>query len=439
MIGHDRRPTWKERGGAFIDRLFPERQLHLRTEGRISFFRFSQRAQIVVVGVLAVTGGWMAFSTTSYLRHDAVVAGKDTEIAESRFAYRSLLNEVADYQKKFNVITGDLEENHALMLGLVEKNASLQQNLTSVAKQLTMTRDERERVIGVRENLKEKLGEIEKNMRNMASQNFSLSDNLSSAESDLRNALSERNRALLEGTRMRRQIKNLEVRLTGLQETEELAVQRLTDSTVTYIDTMEKVVSLAGLDVNRLLKASGVRPRGQGGPFIAAKPDGLPAQHLLASLTNLDSRLGRWEALQGVMRRIPLAAPLNTYYITSAFGKRRDPINRRWAAHYGIDMGSVFKSSVYATAPGVVTFAGWKGKYGKLVEIDHGAGLKTRYGHLNKFFVKKGQKVKFHKKIGLLGSTGRSTGAHLHYEIVFKRKAKNPMKFIKAGRYVFQE
>ena len=87
----------------------------------------------------------------------------------------------------------------------------------------------------------------------------------------------------------------------------------------------------------------------------------------------------------------------------------------------------------------MVTYAGWKGKYGKLVEISHGAGLKTRYGHLNKFYVKKGQKVKFYQKIGLLGSTGRSTGAHLHYEIVFRGRAKNPMKFIKAGRNVFQD
>ncbi|HIJ46214.1 MAG TPA: M23 family metallopeptidase, partial [Rhodospirillaceae bacterium] len=68
-----------------------------------------------------------------------------------------------------------------------------------------------------------------------------------------------------------------------------------------------------------------------------------------------------------------------------------------------------------------------------------GAGLKTRYGHLQKTLVKKGQKLKFREKIGLLGNTGRSTGAHLHYEVVFKGKARNPMKFIKAGRYVFQD
>ena len=82
---------------------------------------------------------------------------------------------------------------------------------------------------------------------------------------------------------------------------------------------------------------------------------------------------------------------------------------------------------------------GWSGKYGKLIEVDHGAGLKTRYGHLHKILVEIGRQLKFRDKIGLLGSTGHSTGAHLHYEILFKGKPKNPMKFIKAGRHVFQE
>ena len=435
----DRPPTWKKRAGELIDRLFPERQFHLRTRGKVSFARFTQRAQILVACALLLAGGWTVFTTITYVRHDAVLSAKNNEIAKSRFAYRNLLGEVTDYQKKFITITSDLENNHALMLGLVEKNATLQQNLTSVSKQLTFTKSERKKVTDAREELKEELVGIEERMRKMASRNFSLTDNLNTIEADLQSALVERNQALFEGTRMRRRIKNLEVRLTDLQETEELAVQRLTNSTATYIGTMEKVVKLAGLDLKRLLKGHNHKPSGQGGPFFAISPDDLPGSQLKANLINLDTQLSRWEALQGAMQRIPLAPPLNSFYITSKFGKRRDPINRRWAAHYGIDMGNGFKSAVYATAPGVVTYAGWKGKYGKLVEIDHGAGLKTRYGHLNRFFVKKGEKVKFHKKIGLLGSTGRSTGAHLHYEVVFRGRAKNPMKFIRAGRYVFQE
>ncbi len=202
---------------------------------------------------------------------------------------------------------------------------------------------------------------------------------------------------------------------------------------------MENFVSIEGFKVNLLLKADASLAKGQGGPFIAAKPDGLPGDRLRVELENLDTRLNRWEALQTVIRRLPLTAPLDYYYVTSAYGKRRDPLNKRWAAHYGVDLGSPFKSTVYATAPGVVTHAGWKGKYGRLIEVDHGAGIKTRYGHLNKTLVKKGQKIKFRQKIGLLGNSGRSTGRHLHYEVVFKNRPKNPLKFINAGRYVLQE
>ena len=114
----------------------------------------------------------------------------------------------------------------------------------------------------------------------------------------------------------------------------------------------------------------------------------------------------------------PLSPPLDQYSVSSHFGKRRDPINRRWAMHYGIDLGGVLRTSVYATAPGVVRYAGRKGKYGRLVEINHGKGFRTRYGHLHKILVKRGQKVDYRTKIGLLGNSGRSTGTHLHYEII---------------------
>ena len=106
--------------------------------------------------------------------------------------------------------------------------------------------------------------------------------------------------------------------------------------------------------------------------------------------------------------------------------------------HMGLDFGGIKNSRVYATAPGKVIFAGRNGKYGKLIEIDHGLGFKTKYGHLNKILVKRGQKVTNRAKIGLMGSTGRSTGPHLHYEILVKGKHQNPWPFIKAGRYVYK-
>ena len=438
MQRRSRRSHWN-RLGALADRLFPERQVHLRTKGRISFVRFTQRVQIAMLLVFLITGGWVTYASVAYVGNDSVLADKDNQIANSKLAYRSLLGEVSEYQRKFTNLASDLEDNHSLMFALVEKNASLQRNLSTVARKLNVTRTERKQVASARKELKEKLTSIEVKMRDMSNQNFSLTDNLSTAEADLQRALSERNQSLYEGTRMRRRIKNLEVRLADLQKTEGVAIQRLTDSTANYIKTMEKVVSVTGLDLKHLLKGYELSASGQGGPFIAAGLDDLPGKQMKERLANLDVQLNRWEALQEVMRKIPLSSPLNSFYITSSYGKRKDPINRRWAAHYGLDLGGPFKSRVHSPASGVVTYAGWKGKYGKLIEIDHGAGLKTRYGHLQKIYVKKGQKITFRQKIGLLGNTGRSTGAHLHYEIVFRGRAKNPMKFIKAGRNVFKE
>jgi murein DD-endopeptidase MepM/ murein hydrolase activator NlpD len=203
---------------------------------------------------------------------------------------------------------------------------------------------------------------------------------------------------------------------------------------------MEKIINVAGLDPKKIKVPHTQKPLGQGGPFIpATAKDLLPAGNLKDRLTNLEGYLNRLNDLKRVMERLPLSAPVDNYSISSRFGKRRDPINNRWSQHYGVDFGGVLRQSVYAPAPGNVSFAGWNGKYGRYIEIDHGSGVKTRYAHLHKILVKRGQKVRFRDKIGLLGSSGRSTGAHLHYETVFRGKLMDPLKFLKAGKYVFQE
>jgi murein DD-endopeptidase MepM/ murein hydrolase activator NlpD len=422
-----------------INRWFPERQVMLRSEGRVSFVTLSKRLQLSAVLVVLGMAGWSAFASVSFVFYAQFLENKDNQVANARLAYRSLLSQVTSYQRKFSSITNDLESNHSMMLELVEKNASLQQNLKTVSAQLKNTEQERESVLAVRQSLREKLASSENNIRSMNSHNYALKDNLQTVEGDLQVALSERNESLFTGSRMRRQIKNLEARLIDLENSERSAVQQLTERTINLNESMQRIVELSGLDVDKLLGTNNTLEKGQGGPFIAAKPDGKAASKLKANLTDLEQHLQQSEGLQDIMRKLPLAPPLTSYRVTSTFGKRRDPINKKWAAHYGLDMGSPFKSSVYVAAPGVVKFAGWKGKFGKMIEIDHGAGLITRFAHLHKILVKKGQQVNFRDKVGLIGSTGRSTGAHLHYEIVFKGRSMDPRKFFKAGRYVFQK
>ncbi len=439
MTAHPFRSGPRERLRRLVARLYPERQIVLRVDGRLSFIRLSPRKQMAATLVVLAAGAWTAYASVGYVFHDAIVASKDRQIEGIRLAYRSLLGEMGEYQKRFAAISQDLVKNHGLMLSLVEENAALQQSLKDAENKLTDTRAERKRVAAARARLKHQLGEVEGKMRSLANRNFSLKDDLQVVEADLERAMNERNEAVSEGQRMRQRIVRLEARLADLQKRERETVHRLTDQAVAHIENVEKVIAMTGLNADALITAATGREIGRGGPFVAAK-EGRPAGgHLMAELSTLDSRLDHWQALQDVMRRLPLAAPLDGYYVTSSFGKRRDPINKKWAMHYGLDLGSTKKASVYVTAPGRVTFAGWKGKYGRMVEVDHGAGVKTRYGHLRKFTVKKGQAVKFRDKIGVLGNSGRSTGEHLHYEIQFKGKPRNPMKFIRAGHYVFKE
>ena len=422
-----------------LNRLFPERQFMLRSEGRVSFLTLSKRFQIITVTITMMFIGWSAFASISYIFYGQFLESKNNQVANARLAYKSLLTQVKLYQHKFSSITNDLQSNHSMMLELVEKNASLQQNLKTITAKLKHTELDRENVLAVRQKLREKLTKTEGHVRSLNNQNYALRDNLETIESDLQVALLERNEALFKGTRMRRQIKELDSRLEDLEKNELEAVQQLTERTVHLNEFMQRIVEIAGLDPEKLLLSNSDIPKGQGGPFIAAKPDGKSASKLKASLSDLEHHLRQSEGLQDIMRRLPVAPPLTSYRVTSPFGKRRDPINNKWSAHYGLDMGSPFKSAVFVAAPGKVKFSGWKGRFGKLVEIDHGAGLITRFGHLSKILVKKGEQVKFRQKVGYLGSTGRSTGPHLHYEIIYNGRAYNPLKFFKAGRYVFQE
>ena len=422
-------------------RFFPDRELMLRTDGKIRFVKVSKTLQMFVFVVVVALSGWAIFSSFSFFVHNEVVASKNREIFDARMVYHSLLSEVSEYQDKFSSLTQELGKNHGLMLDQVEKNATLQQNLRSVENKLETSNTRHNEIVSARATLKNKLSSIENEMKELNSHNFNLKGNLNSVTTDLESALSQRNFARSQSKKLSRTVAKLENDLETLHKSEKDILINLTERTKSSIDDIHFVLKHTGLKVAQLLKGNQDRSKkklGQGGPFIAFAPDTEPAQRLKANLSNLNSQLQQFTELQDIMKRLPLAAPLDYFSISSHYGKRRDPINKRWAVHYGMDFGGLKHASVYVTAPGRVRYAGRKGKYGKLVEIDHGLGFRTKYGHLHKILVKRGQKVNYRTKIGLMGSSGRSTGPHLHYEVIVKGKHKNPWRFIKAGRYVYK-
>ncbi len=143
-------------------------------------------------------------------------------------------------------------------------------------------------------------------------------------------------------------------------------------------------------------------------------------------------------ALSDAAAKLPLAKPTDSGAQSSGFGVRFDPFTGRPAFHSGLDFAGGIGTPIYVTAPGVVSFTGERSGYGNTIEVDHGHGFKTRYAHLSAIGVTVGQHVALGERIGAMGSTGRSTGPHLHYEVWVNGRAENPDRFVKAGDYVQQ-
>ena len=180
------------------------------------------------------------------------------------------------------------------------------------------------------------------------------------------------------------------------------------------------------------LKRLGLQPEkftGVGGPLESIQGDPTFKQ-LFTSWKKLDN-------LQNGAIAVPSDKPVKTAAFTSGYGVRSDPFAGRAAMHAGIDLAGAMGTPIYATADGVVSDAGWNsGGYGNLIKIDHGRGIETRYGHLSGILVKAGDRIQRGQLIGRMGSTGRSTGSHLHYEVRIEGRAVNPIPFMKSTDYL---
>lgn len=166
-----------------------------------------------------------------------------------------------------------------------------------------------------------------------------------------------------------------------------------------------------------------------GGPFIEPEPTEVFDNSLVA----LDTALARLEHVRSQARKLPFNNPSPASDITSRFGNRLDPFFGRLALHAGIDFRAPVGTRIVATAPGTVITAGKSGGYGNMVEIDHGNGITTRYAHLSSILVNVGDTISASEAIGRSGSTGRSTGPHLHYEVRLNGEAVDPMRFLTTG------
>lgn len=385
--------TLRENGRRLLPRLryavraaFAERHLLVRGARRLWAVRLTPRRQAVALAALLAFGAYLALSQAFLLTHASILAGETRRADELERAYRIL----------------DEEMNNVL-----DQMQELQRRLQTSENELnSLTR-----------------GAVD------------LKSSLQATGRRLDTVLVERDSALRDGRVLADRIYQLETRLNTRVRTPKGLMVRLEDRVRTSVDDLEAAIAMTGLKTDRLLEKMPAAPGGLGGPWFA------PASRKGADTrpsTSFERHMVRWSQLQQVLGRLPLALPADGA-IQSGFGERADPFTGKPALHTGLDLGGQPGQAIRATAAGRVVTAARSGPYGLMVEIDHGMGLATRYAHLRDVAVQDGDRVEAGATIGAMGSTGRSTGTHLHYEILFNDTPLDPARFIEVGRHVFSE
>lgn len=222
----------------------------------------------------------------------------------------------------------------------------------------------------------------------------------------------------------------LGIALDRIERNQTVALAALAEPAAARVQKLKAAIAESGLHPDRVMaRAPG---SAMGGPFVPAK---IESSAFERQLNDAQKAFVALERLRRALPYVPLRKPLaGALDVTSSFGYRVDPFIGRGALHSGMDMRAETGAPVLATAAGKVVTAGWSGGYGNLVEIDHGDGIATRYGHMSAITVSEGQAVSAGAVVGRVGSTGRSTGPHLHYEVRLDDEATDPARFIKAAR-----
>lgn len=378
--------------GRLFGRIFCPRNIIIISAHKTDHVPVSIRRQLVwVFGVLAFVS-WASYSTGNYMAAQETLREKEQVIANSNLKNRRI-------ESEFALLKRDL-------VSLLDKENP------------------------------EELGDYAKFVIEQYRAN---GRSLEDIDVDLSQLSSSKHGAVFE------RIAFLEETVDALKQDHRTIIDAIRETAQGRLDELETIVRTTGLRLDEVEEhaqdeledrlAVSEKDRNdtnpQGGPF-----DPMAEAVLKQYNETLYRDLTRVVLLDELVRHLPTESPMKDYRLTSGYGMRMDPFRKRLAHHAGLDFAGPPGAKVYAVNDGVITHAGRKGAYGKLVEIDHGLSLATRYGHLHQVLVEEGQRVRKGQVIGLQGSTGRSTGAHLHYEVRYRGATLNPKNFLKAGNYV---
>jgi murein DD-endopeptidase MepM/ murein hydrolase activator NlpD len=402
----------------------------------------SVRAQLATGAIIFALSAWVTVTSVSYIGSRHLLSDTAQHIKTLEQAYADLRSESQLSTESFIEQIDELEtirrRQDEAIRELTQIRDTVERQLNSRERQLATLAEERDRARGRVGELQQSLSGLQDRLHDTLADRSDLRDRLDGAEQRLAAASRQRDAERQAEVGLRWHVARLEDELKELRSQRESAQVWLKDWVLGSTEALEQLFGETGVDVETLIARADRAEMGQGGPLQVAGPGPEAPGDKLAQLTPdpMQNDLQRLAALQKLARTLPLSSPLDHFYLTSGYGKRRDPFTRQLAFHAGLDFGAALGSKVLATAPGHVIHAGSAGPYGNMVEIDHGMGIITRYGHLKSVTVKEGDEVRFRQAIGVIGSTGRSTALHLHYEIRIDDTAYDPARFLHAGRFM---
>jgi murein DD-endopeptidase MepM/ murein hydrolase activator NlpD len=369
--------------------LFPERHLYVRSGGEMKGYVLTPKTQMMVAAGVSAAALWMGVCSAAMLVNVLSAGSSDREIARTQAKYERW---IADRQARLNSAVAELNagggSNAAMAVNIEKRHAALAMLLTDM-----------KATPGAAAALTPVINKA-------VNSNDSDPDHIVAAVSASQEQL--------------------------LDAADSFAKSRA--------DRLRLAFRLAGLTPAEFMPKGGAL----GGPLIESKdPRALAAvldvdEGFADRIQHAASDMSEAHALEQAAHSLPFAKPTPEVDRSSSFGVRVDPFTGRPAFHSGQDFSGSRMEAIHATAPGVVSFTGQRSGYGNTVEIDHGRGLKTRYAHMAVISVAVGQQVAVGQRLGGMGSTGRSTGTHLHYEVWLNGRAMNPDRFLKAGDYVQQ-
>jgi len=403
------------RARAFFDRAFPERQIYHRSGGTVRYVSLSPGKQALLALTAVGLAGWCVYATANTLLEGPQATASNAEVERERAKYDRWLNEsraqaaasqalLEERTRQFDRATQDFESRHEVLRSLLEYAGG---NGVQLAATRPIERD------GARIIMAATIDEAEpRQSRAITSEPYQV------------------------------QTVGFRARTEDLERDQERTLSELEDRVVEQSETVRGVLRLTGVSMTSF---TGSDDPASGGPlvpqdFVAYLRDSGLNPAFAERVAQVAARVTESRRLTDVANATPLAPPVAVdYRETSGYGARIDPFTGRPAFHSGLDMAAFERAPVVATSPGTVVFAGNRSGYGNTVEIDHGHGFKTRYGHLRDIQVQRGDRVAIGQRVGSMGSTGRSTATHLHYEVWFRGRSVDPINFLRAGRHVHEQ